>query len=100
MSIRSRCTTAVLLRGTGSFLDIIYINGRITVAFKKNRKEPSGNKLGRLGMGEANNDESNFILTAIQPYWNELAISRTIIHLKKKKSCNFIDSLGKGLRAQ
>lgn len=100
MSIRSRCTTAVLLRGTESFLDIIYINGRITVAFKKNRKEPSGNKLGRLGMGEANNDESNFILTAIQPYWNELAISRTIIHLKKKKSCNFIDSLGKGLRAQ
>lgn len=36
-------------------------------------------------MGEANNDESNFILTAIQPYWNELAISRTIIYLKKKE---------------
>lgn len=26
-------------------------------------------------MGEVNNDESNFILTAIQPYWNELAMS-------------------------
>lgn len=51
------------------------MNGNITAAFQKNRKEPSGNKLGRIGMGEVNNDWSNFILTAIQPYWNELAMS-------------------------
>lgn len=47
----------------------------MTVALQKNRQEPCGNKLGRIGMGEVNNDWSNFILTAIQHYWNELALS-------------------------
>lgn len=75
MSILSRYTIAILLWGKGSFLDTISINGEIAVAFQKNRKEPSGNKLGRIGMGEVNNDRSNFFLTATQPYWNKLTVS-------------------------
>lgn len=61
-------------------------------------KEPCGNKLGRIGMGEVNNDWSNFILTAIQHYWNELALS--VWPLAEQlfiKPRNLTDSLGTGL---
>lgn len=48
-------------------------------------------------MGEVNNDESNFILTAIQPYWNELAMSVQLLaeqlFIKKKKSAALLTVL-------
>lgn len=67
----------------------------MTVALQKNGQEPCGNKLGRIGMGEVNNDWSNFILTAIQHYWNELALS--VWPLAEQfftKPRNLSDSLG------
>lgn len=48
-------------------------------------------------MGEVNNDWSNFILTAIQHYWNELALS--VWPLAEQlfiKPRNLTDSLGTG----
>lgn len=67
-----------------------------TVAFQKNKKEPAGNKLGRVGMGEVHNDWSNFILTATQPYWNELAMSAQLLAEQLFiKPSSLIDSLGR-----